>query len=139
MLTRNGLLKSGNLMKYWKQERRDLYMNHQPVCSHSTRTDLLLMTMIWTLTMFDTSEKLITEQSDEIYGVNTIEWGDSAWKHLSLVGDEDVIRVLACEGLRIFRFCVMLWKDESETNIKFCLGRKIEFQRFITTQNFGHN
>ena len=25
-------------------------MNSHPVCSHSTRTDLLLMTMIWTLT-----------------------------------------------------------------------------------------
>ena len=36
--------------------------------------------------MFDTSEKLITEQSDEIYGVNTINWCDSAWKKLSLIG-----------------------------------------------------
>ena len=31
--------------------------------------------------MFDLSEKLITEQSDEIYGVNTINWCDSACKH----------------------------------------------------------
>ena len=36
--------------------------------------------------MFDTSEKLIGEQSDEIYGVNTISWSDSSWKHLSLIG-----------------------------------------------------
>ena len=28
----------------------DLSMNNHPVCSHSTRTDSLLMTMIWTLT-----------------------------------------------------------------------------------------
>ena len=41
--------------------------------------------------MFDTSEKLIAEQSDEIYVVNTINWGDSSWKHLSLIGDEEVI------------------------------------------------
>ena len=41
--------------------------------------------------MFDISEKLITEQSDEIYGVNTINWGDSAWKHLSLIGGEEVV------------------------------------------------
>ena len=41
--------------------------------------------------MFDTSEKLISEQSDEIYGVNTINWEDSSWKHLSLFGDEEVI------------------------------------------------
>ena len=34
----------------------------------------------------------------------------------------------------------MSWKDESEPNIKFCLGRKIDMvQEFITTQKFGHN
>ena len=41
--------------------------------------------------MFDISEKLIAEQSDEIYGVNTINWNDSAWKHLSLIGDDEVV------------------------------------------------
>ena len=41
--------------------------------------------------MFDISEKLISEQSDEIYGVNTINWEDSSWKYLSLIGDEQVI------------------------------------------------
>ena len=29
--------------------------------------------------MFDISEKLIARQSDEIYGVNTINWDDSSW------------------------------------------------------------
>ena len=43
--------------------------------------------------MFDISEKLIVGQSDEIYGVNTINWEDSSWKHLSLVGDEEVINL----------------------------------------------
>ena len=41
--------------------------------------------------MFDISQKLITEQSDEIYGVNTINLENSSWKHLSLIGDEEVI------------------------------------------------
>ena len=41
--------------------------------------------------MFDICEKLIAEPSDEIYGVNTINWEDSTWKHLSLIGDEEVI------------------------------------------------
>ena len=41
--------------------------------------------------MFDTSEKLISEQSDEIFGLNTINWEDSSWKYLSLIGDEQVI------------------------------------------------
>ena len=40
---------------------------------------------------FDISEKLLIEQSDEIYGVKTINWCDSAWKHLSLVSDEEVV------------------------------------------------
>ena len=30
--------------------------------------------------MFDTSEKLIVEQSDEIVGVSQVNWEDSPWK-----------------------------------------------------------
>ena len=41
--------------------------------------------------MFDISEKLMVGQSDEIYGLNPINWEDSAWKQLSLVSDEEVI------------------------------------------------
>ena len=41
--------------------------------------------------IFDISEKLIAERSDEIYGVNTISWSDSSWKHFSVIGDEEVI------------------------------------------------
>ena len=41
--------------------------------------------------MFDMSEKLIVGQSDEIYGVYTIDWDDSSLKHLSLIGAEEVI------------------------------------------------
>ena len=41
--------------------------------------------------MFDISEKLITEQSDEIYGINLISWEDSSWKYLSLIGGEEVV------------------------------------------------
>ena len=41
--------------------------------------------------MFDISEKLITEQSDEIFRVTPINWEDSSWKQLSLVNDEEVI------------------------------------------------
>ena len=41
--------------------------------------------------MFDRSEILISEQSNEIYGVSTINWDDSSWKHLSSIGDEEVI------------------------------------------------
>ena len=41
--------------------------------------------------MFEISEQLILEQSDEILGVNPINWEDSLWKQLSLVSDEEVI------------------------------------------------
>ena len=41
--------------------------------------------------MFDISEKLVSEQSDEIYGVKTINWESSSWKYLSLIGDEQII------------------------------------------------
>ena len=41
--------------------------------------------------MCDISEKLISEQSDEIYGAKTIKLEDSSWKYLSLIGDEQVI------------------------------------------------
>ena len=73
--------------------------------------------------MFDISEKLISEQPDEICGVNTIIWEDSSWKHLSLVGDEEVISLSNTKGLRIFRFCIMPWKDEREATIKLRIGK----------------
>ena len=41
--------------------------------------------------MFDISEMLIFGQSDEIYEVNTSNWVAFSWKHISLIGDEDVI------------------------------------------------
>ena len=90
--------------------------------------------------MFDTSEKLIVGQSDEISGVNPINCGVSSWKQLSLVGDEEVISLSHAKGSRIFRFCVMPWRDEPEPRIKYCLGRQVDVvQEFITMQNFGHN
>ena len=44
--------------------------------------------------MFDIAEKLISEQSDEIYGLKTINWEDSSLKYSSLIGDEQVISLL---------------------------------------------
>ena len=41
--------------------------------------------------MFDISEKLIVEQSDECFGVSPINWEDSSRKQLFLVNDEEVI------------------------------------------------
>ena len=90
--------------------------------------------------MFDISEKLIVEQSDEIYGVNTINW---EWFCMEtfIFGQWWRNRLtVARKGLRIFGFCVMLWKDEREPTIKCCLGRQVDVvQEFTTTQSFGHN
>ena len=89
--------------------------------------------------MFDISEKLIIEQSDEIYGVKTVNWGDSAWKQLSLIGGEEVVSLSRAKVYVFFRFCVMPMKDESEPTINFCMGRQVDVvQKFITIQNFGH-
>ena len=41
--------------------------------------------------MFDISEKLIVEQSDEVFGVSQISCENSPWKQLSLGNDEEVI------------------------------------------------
>ena len=57
--------------------------------------------------MYDIFEKLITAQSDEIYGINTRNWGDSAWNiSLCLVGDEEVISLL-CTELYVFSDSVL--------------------------------
>ena len=41
--------------------------------------------------MFEISEQLILELSDEIFGVSQISWESSPWKQLSLDNDEEVI------------------------------------------------
>ena len=76
--------------------------------------------------MFEISEQLILEQSDEIFGVSQVSWESSPCKQLSLVNDEEVShQSLACNGLCILRFRVMFGKDESEPNIKYCLERQL--------------
>ena len=85
--------------------------------------------------MFEISEHLILEQSDEIFGVSQISWESSPWKQLSLVNDEEVISL---SHAKVYVF--MSWKDESEPLIKYFLGATVgTVQKFITMQNFGHN
>ena len=169
MLARVGLLKSGNLMTWWKLERRlvseqppGLFTEHtdkfivddndvesnddaksdmsllsrsfllrvndrvrkiQDLCSEDAAQDSKKHSLIWECyclphwkhlyswrritqkflhSIKNTGKHLnnetdvrqiwkVGEQSDDIYGVNTIDWKDSSWKYLSLVGDEEVI------------------------------------------------
>ena len=69
--------------------------------------------------MFDISEKLITEQADEIYGVKTINWEDSSWKYLSLVGGE---KVISLSHTKVFVFsdsvlCLGKMNENLQSNI----------------------
>ena len=90
--------------------------------------------------MFDISEKLISEQSDEIYGVNTINREDSSWKQLSLVNDEEVIS-LSHAKVYVFSDSVLcLGKMSENPTIKYCLGRQVDVvQEFAPIHSFGHN
>ena len=63
--------------------------------------------------MFDISEKLIGEQSDEFYGVNTISWSDSAWKHVSLIGNEEVVS-LSRASVYVFSASVLCFGKMNE-------------------------
>ena len=63
--------------------------------------------------MSDISAKLVSEQSNEIYGVKTINWEDSSWKYLSLILDEQVISLLHIK-VYVFSDSVVSWKDERE-------------------------
>ena len=79
----------------------------------------------------------VSEQSDEIYGVKTLDWENSSWKYLSLIGDEQVISL---SGLRILKFCIVSWKDTREPSVKYCMGRQIDVvQKFTRVQSFEQN
>ena len=91
--------------------------------------------------MFEISEQLTLEQSDEIFGLSQISWENSSWKPLIILGQWcRGHQSLACTGLCIFRFCVMSWKGESEPSIKYCLwknswvGSKIHHNTELWTQ-----
>ena len=57
----------------------------------------------------------ISDQSDEIYGVKTINWEDSSWKYLSLIVWWTRHQSPAHKkSVRILRFCIVSWKDERE-------------------------
>ena len=60
--------------------------------------------------MFDISAKLVSEQSDEIYGVKTIDWEDYSWTYLSLIGHEQVISLQRTK-VYVFsdRFGIVFW------------------------------
>ena len=83
--------------------------------------------------MFDISEKLVTEQSDEIYGVNTINWEDHSWKYLSLIGDERVINLQRAKVYVFSDSVLCLGKIFENTPIERCMGTKIGMVQIISS------
>ena len=57
--------------------------------------------------MFDISEKLISGQSDEIYGVKTVNWEDSSWKYLSLVMNKSSVSSTQRSTYSHILYCVL--------------------------------
>ena len=90
--------------------------------------------------MFDMSEKLITEQSDEIYGVKTINWEDSSWMYLSLIGDEEVISL---QRTKVYVFsdsvlCLGKIHENPQSNYAW-EDRLTWFKSSPDYRNFGQN
>ena len=88
--------------------------------------------------MFDISEKLISEQSDEIYGVNTINWEDSSWKHLSLVGGEK--KVISLSNTKVYVFSdSVLCLGNMNGNPQSNYAREDKLKSSSEYRSFGHN
>ena len=90
--------------------------------------------------MFEISEQLIMEQSDEIFGVSQICWESSPWKQLSLVNDEEVISLSHAKAYVFSDSVLCLGKMNQNPTSNTVLGATVGVvQRFITIQNFGHS
>ena len=86
--------------------------------------------------MFDMSEKLIAEQSDDIFGVSQISCESSPWKQLSLINDEEVISL---SHAKVYVFSDSVLCKMSENPQSNTVWERQLVQRFTTILNFGHN
>ena len=90
--------------------------------------------------MFDISEQLIVEQSDEIFGVSQISWENCPCKQVSLVNVGEVIS-LSHAKVYVFSDSVLCFgKVKQNPTSNTVWERQLEwFRKIITVQNFGHN
>ena len=87
--------------------------------------------------MFEISEQLILEQSDEIFGVSQISWESSPWKQLSLVNDEEVIS-LSHAKVHVFSDSVLCpGKMNQNQTPNIVWERQLGWSK-DSSQNFGH-
>ena len=86
--------------------------------------------------MFDISEQLILEQSDENFGVSQNSWESSPGKQLSLVNDEEVIS-LSHAKVYVFSDSVLCLRKMNQNPVsKYCLGATVGMvQRFTSSQH----
>ena len=90
--------------------------------------------------VFDISEKLITEHSDEIHGMSTINWEHSSWKYLSLIGDEQVISLQRTKVYVLSDSVLCLGKIHENPQSNTAMGTKIRVvQNYTGRQNLGQN
>ena len=83
--------------------------------------------------MFDISAKLVSEQ-DEILGVKTNNWGDSAWKHLSLIGDEEVVSLSRAKVYVFSDSALCLGKIHENSQSNAAWEQRLEW--FKTSQEY---
>ena len=76
--------------------------------------------------MFDISAKLVSEQ-DEIYGVRTIDWENSSWMYLSLIGDEQVISLQRTKVYVISDSVLCLGKIHENTQSNTAWEQRLEW------------
>ena len=85
--------------------------------------------------MFDISDKLITEKSDEIYGISTISWENSSWKYLSLVMNKSSVSCTRSTYSQIL-YCALERWTRSHNQILHgktdCLGRQVDVVQEFT-------
>ena len=90
--------------------------------------------------MFEMSEQLILEQSDEIFGVSQISWESSPWKQLSLVNDEEVISLSHAKVYVFSESVLCLGRINQNPTSNTIWERQLEwFKDSSQIQNFGHN
>ena len=83
--------------------------------------------------MFDISAKLVFKQ-DEIYGMKTIDWENSSWKYLSLIGDEQVISLQRTKVYVFSDFVLCLGKIHENPQSYTAWEQRLE--SFKTTRKY---
>ena len=126
---------SGMFMSVTKESAVFMGKNYLNNCQSSANTKDLAMKQ-----MFDISEKLVSEQSDEIFGVKTLNWEHFSWKYLSLIGDEQVISLQRIKVYIFSHSVLCLGKIHENPQSYDAWEQRLEwFKTRPEYRNFGQN